>query len=80
VTQAGALPQSPLSPGTLEWGHPLITPDGQTIRVPAFAFAKLRQLGALLGNSNLLSPKIYQLIQPELDCISEGLGGSWAKT
>ena len=74
MTQAGALPQSPLSPGTLEWGHPLITPDGQTIRVPAFAFAKLRQLGALLGNSNLLSPKIYQLIQPELDCISEGLG------
>ena len=52
----------------------MITPDGQTIRVPAFAFRKLRQLGALLGNSNRLSPKIYQLIQPEFDCISEGLG------
>jgi hypothetical protein len=74
VTQAIALPHSPLSPGTLEWGHPLVTPDGQTIRVPAFAFRKLRQLGALLGNSNRLSPKIYHLIRPEFDCISEGLG------
>ena len=52
----------------------MVTPDGQTIRVPAFAFAKLRQLGALLGNSNRLSPKIYQLIRPEFDCITEGLG------
>jgi hypothetical protein len=74
VTQATALSQPSLSPGTLEWGHPLVTPDGQTIRVPAFAFRKLRQLGALLGNSNRLSPKIYQLIRPEFDCISEGLG------
>ena len=46
----------------------------QTIRVPASAFAKLGRLGALLGNSNRLSPRIYQLIQPEFDCISEGLG------
>ena len=57
-----------------EWGHPLVTPDGQTICVPAFAFRKLRQLGALLGNSNRLSPKIYQLVRPEFDCITEGLG------
>jgi hypothetical protein len=42
--------------------------------VPAFAFRKLRQLGALLGNSNRLSPRIHQLIRPEFDCISEGLG------
>jgi hypothetical protein len=74
MTQATALPQPSPSLGALEWGHPLITPDGQTIRVPAFAFAKLRQLGALLGNSNRLSPEIYQLIRPEFDCISEGLG------
>jgi hypothetical protein len=52
----------------------LVTPDGQTIRVPAFAFATLRRLGALLGNSNRLSPKIYEFIRPEFDCISEGLG------
>jgi hypothetical protein len=46
----------------------------QTMRVPAFAFRKLRQLGALIGNSNRLSPKIHQLIRPEFDCITEGLG------
>jgi hypothetical protein len=63
-----------LSPPLPEWGHPLITPDDQTIRVPAFAFRKLRQLGALLGNSNRLSPKIYQLVRPEFDCLGEGLG------
>jgi hypothetical protein len=73
VTQATALPQ-PDSPGTLEWGHPLITPEGSTIRVPAFAFRKLRQLGALLGNSNRLSPRIYVLVRPEFDCLSDGLG------
>ena len=74
VTSATALPQPPLSPVVSEWGHPLVTPDGQTIRVPAFAFRKLRQLGALLGNSNRLSPKIYQLIRPEFDCITKDLG------
>jgi hypothetical protein len=52
----------------------LLTPEGKTIRVPASAFAKLRQLGALLGNSNRLSAKVYQLIRPEFDCIAEGLG------
>jgi hypothetical protein len=57
-----------------EWGHPLLTPEGKTIRVPASAFAKLRRLGAFLGKSNRLSPKIYQLIRPEFDCITEGLG------
>jgi hypothetical protein len=57
-----------------EWGHPLLTPDGKTIRVPASAFAKLRKLGAFLGKSNRLSPRIYQFIRPEFDCISEGLG------
>ena len=74
MAQATALPQPPLSPVVPEWGHPLITPEGKEIRVPAFAFRKLRQLGALLGNSNRLSPRIYQLIRPEFDCISEGLG------
>ena len=65
------MPQSPAAP---EWGHPLITPEGVTIRVPAFAFRRLRRLGALMGNSNRLSPRIYELVRPEFDCISEGLG------
>ena len=40
----------------------------------AFAFRKLRQLGALLGNSNRLSPRIYHFVRPEFDCLSKGLG------
>jgi hypothetical protein len=52
----------------------LVTPEGKTIRVPAFAFQRLRQLGALMGNSNRLSPRIYEFVRPEFDCISEGLG------
>jgi hypothetical protein len=72
VIQATALPQS--QPVVPEWGHPLLTPEGETMRVPASAFAKLRRLGAFLGKSNRLSPRIHQLIQPEFDCITEGLG------
>ncbi|MGA2263154.1 MAG: hypothetical protein ABSH28_17185 [Acidobacteriota bacterium] len=42
--------------------------------MPAFAFRKLRQLSALLGNSNRLSPTIYEFVRPEFDCLSEGIG------
>ena len=51
-----------------------MTPEGKVIRVPAFAFRKLRQLGALLGNSNRLSPRIYEFVRPEFDCLGEGMG------
>jgi hypothetical protein len=71
VIQATALPQP--SPVVPEWGHPLLTPNGKTMRVPASAFAKLRRLGAFLGKSNRLSPRIYEVIKPEFDCITEGL-------
>jgi len=74
VTQATVLPQPSFSPGTPEWGHSLITPEGREIRVPAFAFRKLRQLGALMGNSNRLSPRTYEFVRPEFNCISEGIG------
>jgi hypothetical protein len=39
-----------------------------------FAFGKLRRLGALLGNSNRLSPRIYEFLRPEFDCLCEGIG------
>ena len=71
VTQATAFSISSSAP---EWGHPLVTPEGKTIHVPAFAFRKLRQLGALLGNTNRLSSRIYVYIRPEFNCLSEGLG------
>jgi hypothetical protein len=72
VIQATALHQPPSV--VPEWGHPLLAPDGRTIRIPASAFAKLRRLGAFLGKSNRLSPRIYELIRPEFDCIAKGLG------
>ena len=58
----------------LEWGHPLITPEGTEIRVPKFAYAKLERLGLLIGRRNVqLSPMIYGFLQPEHDCITDGL-------
>jgi hypothetical protein len=36
-------------------------------------------MGAFLGKSNRLSPRIYQLIQLEFDCITEGLGRLWVR-
>ena len=70
MTSATALPYPPAAP---EWGHPLVTPEGATIRVPSFAFANLRRLGVLQGNSNRLSSNIYEFLQPEFDCLAEGL-------
>jgi hypothetical protein len=63
VTQATAL----------EWGHPLITPDGRVISVPIFVFGTLRHLGLLQNNKNRLSPNIYQYLDPQYDSITEGL-------
>lgn len=51
-----------------------MTSEGKVICLPAFAFRKLRQLGALLGNNNRLSPRFYEFGRPEFDCLSEGLG------
>jgi hypothetical protein len=63
VTQATAL----------EWGHPLLTPDGREIRVPLSAFGTLRKLGVLQKNKNRLNDRIYELIDPQYDSITEGL-------
>jgi hypothetical protein len=57
----------------LEWGHPLLTPDGREIRVPLSAFGTLRKLGALQKNKNRLTDRIYELIDPQYDSITEGL-------
>ena len=69
--QAKALPYLTAVP---EWGHPPITPEGATIRVPAFAFRNLPELGAWLGKSHRLSPRAYEFVQPQFDCLSEKLG------
>lgn len=57
----------------LYWGHPLVTPDGRTIRVPHSAFASLRKLGLLVRNKNRLSPLVYELLDPQYDCLAVGL-------
>lgn len=56
-----------------DWGHPLQTPEGGEIRVPKWAFPKLRKLGLLVRNRAELSPRIYQFLNPQLDTLTEGL-------
>lgn len=45
------------------WGHPLLNPDGEEIRLPRFAFAKLRALGLLYKdperNMRRISDRVY---------------------
>jgi hypothetical protein len=60
-------------PEGLQWGHPLLTPEGREIRVPAPAFRRLRRLGVLMRNSAQLSERIYELLDPQYDSITEGL-------
>lgn len=57
----------------LEWGHPLLTPDGREIRVPSSTFGQLRRIGALMGNSNKLSSVIYEFLDPQYDSLALGL-------
>jgi hypothetical protein len=64
---ATALPAQP------EWGHPLITPEGRIIRVPADTFPQLRRLGLLVNNKPRLSPKVYEFLDPQYDCLALGL-------
>jgi hypothetical protein len=56
-----------------EWGHLLLGPDGEKIRVPYFAFAKLRCLGLLVNNKPRLSRRIYEYLNPEFESLTEGL-------
>lgn len=56
-----------------EWGHPLMTPEGQEIRVPKSAFASLRRLGMLERNRAQLKPSIYEFLDPQYDSLTEGL-------
>jgi hypothetical protein len=53
----------------LDWGLPLVNPEAETIWVPSFTLAKLRQLGVLARNCNRLSPLIHELNRPEFDGI-----------
>ncbi len=47
------------------WGHGLVTPEGNEIRVPKFALVKLRKMGLLVRRRARLSPLIYGVLEQE---------------
>jgi hypothetical protein len=59
------------------WGHPLLDPFDNEIRLPQFAFAQLRRLGLLYKNRTKglmqISDDVLDLIQPEYDCLMGSL-------
>jgi hypothetical protein len=56
-----------------DWGHLLLTPDGNEIRVPKSAFESLRKLGVLERNRAQLKPIIYSLLDRKYDDLLMGL-------
>lgn len=56
-----------------EWGHALLTPLGDEIRVPRSVFPILRRLGVLQGNAAQLTTRIYALLDQDYDCLTDGL-------
>jgi hypothetical protein len=54
-----------------KWGHAMIAPDGQEIRVPKFALVKLKKMGLLERRRARLSPLIYGVLQH--DSLANGL-------
>ena len=57
----------------MQWGHPLLGPRGEELRVPLFAYKILQQLGVKKRYSIQLSEKIYSLLNPDFDSLTEGL-------
>ena len=66
-----------LAEARLEWGHPLLTPDGEQIRLPQSAFAKLRRLGLLEKNRlhglQQISERVFMLMHSDYDGLMDGL-------
>ena len=52
-------------------GHPVLNPDGLTIRIPAAAFAKLRILGLLERAPGVkllrISDRVFHYLEPDFD-------------
>lgn len=53
----------------LTWGHALLTPEGEEIRLPQYAFRQLRQLGLLQRNRERgllqITSLVYEFMRPE---------------
>jgi len=56
-----------------DWGHALETPDGRVIRLPLWAFPKLRQLGLLEKNRAKLLDATWLFLNRKFDPLMEGL-------
>ena len=54
-----------------EWGHPLIGPKGEILRVPLWAYKKLHRLGVKKRYSIHLLPTIYELLNPKFDVLTD---------
>lgn len=59
----------------LEWGHKILNPRGQEIRLPAKAIVQLRRLGLIEKRKGTpqISAFIYTLLDPEYDALTMGL-------
>jgi hypothetical protein len=61
----------------LDWGHEIVTPEGEIIRLPQSAFPRLRILGLLLPNRNAglfqISDAIYAFMHPDYEGLMGGL-------
>ena len=59
----------------LEWGHKVLNPQGQAIRLPAKAIVQLRRLGLFEKRRGVpqTSPFIYTLLDLEYDPLTMGL-------
>lgn len=57
----------------LEWGHPILTPEGVEIRLPDVAFTKLAMLGLLrrdhASGLKRIRPMIYELMAGDYGCL-----------
>jgi hypothetical protein len=60
---------------SLEWGHKVLNPQGQEIRLPAKAIVQLRRLGLFEKRRGVpqISRFIYTLLDPEYDPLTMGL-------
>lgn len=60
-----------------KWGHPILTPDEDEIRLPYDAFPRLRRMGLLGKNRNKglyqINDEIYQFFEPACDGLMDGL-------
>ena len=60
-----------------EPGHPILNPEGEEIRLPAFAFKMLRRLGVISRDPESgrlqIKREVYDFLRPEFESLTDGL-------